>query len=126
MSSKDISALVGLPYNKVDCWKLAQMFYQLEFNIELKNYEGQVPQERWEQKSLITSCKGDFVPTDKPKYGDLIVINLHGVECHIAIFLGGVGLLLHTTKTTGSVIDRIGRWRKLIAGFYTLEKQAND
>ena len=120
---KNFSHLVGVPYKTKDCWALAQAFYSEVLGITLTNYYGDIPPERWEKKILISSCKGDFVETKKPKFGDIVTIMLFGVECHLGIYVGN-DCFLHTTDKTGSVIDRVGRWRKLISGFYTLEAKA--
>lgn len=119
---QDYGNLIGIPYAKQNCWDLTTSFYKQCFNTTLTNFCGNVPPERWEKRSLIGSCKGDFVETKNPKFGDIITIMLYGIECHIAIYIGGPHeLMLHTTKTTGSCIDRVARWRKVIVAYYTLE-----
>lgn len=70
---------------------------------------------------LIRASEKDFKKVKSPSPGDLITIKLRGVECHIAIFLGN-NLILHTSKSTGSVIDRLSRWHNMVVGYYTVEK----
>jgi len=53
----------------------------------------------------------------KPDVHALMVIRIKNIESHVGVYLGE-GLFLHTTKTTGSVIDRISRWSKMIEGYY--------
>jgi len=69
--------------------------------------------------SLIKTNVGDFVevaPKDI-KFGDLVVIRLYGIECHIGVVVSG-GLFLHSARNIGSNMDRLERYSKMIAGYY--------
>jgi cell wall-associated NlpC family hydrolase len=107
-------------YEKMDCWKLAKQFYQQVFNIELKHYfEGPVP-DRNEVKNLIYTNAQDFSKVEgEYSFGDILIISLYGIECHIAIYLGE-GRMLHTMKGSGSIIDRVNRWSRMISGAYRI------
>lgn len=113
-------SLIGIDYEKLNCWDLAEVFYERVFEIEVKHYFDEAPEDKSEIKSLIFSNIGDFTKVDSPEFGDLILINVHGIESHIAIYVGD-GMFLHTTKGTGSCLDRIERWVKTISGYYRLE-----
>lgn len=111
--------LIGVPYSTLDCWKLAQQFYLQVFGIELKHYCEGDPGDKSYVCGLIYTHQKDFVKVRAPKFGDIMTIKIMGVESHIAIYVDN-GQILHTTKTTGCVIDRLARWDKLIVGYYSL------
>lgn len=113
----DFSSLVGVPYEKSNCWETARDFYALVFGIELKHYCDQAPESRTDIQNLIFSNIGDFVEVKEMQFGDLLLIRLRGIESHIGIFVGG-GKFLHSAKGTGSAIDRLEKWKHLIVGIY--------
>jgi len=116
------SKLIGTPYSDLDCWGVAREFYRLVFGIELKRYfEGETPS-RDTTENLIFSNRGDFLEVEKPRFGDIILIKLLGIECHIAIYLDATSIL-HTQNKVGCMIDRFSRWEKRTSGFYRI---AND
>lgn len=111
--------LIGIPYDDMDCFSLAKRFYKDVLGKELKHYFDSVPEDRVKIKNLIYTNVGDFKKTDDPKFGDLILLRIKGLESHIAVNLDSARML-HTMKPTGSVIDRKSRWETLIVGYYTL------
>lgn len=115
--NKNFTSLVGIPYRKMNCWDLCVKFYQLVFGLNLQRYYESDPESRDETKSLIQSHVGDFVKVDDPQFGDLILIKMYGIESHIAIYLGN-GQMFHSSILTGSVIDRLAKWEKVITGYY--------
>jgi cell wall-associated NlpC family hydrolase len=119
-TQKDYSKLVGRPYDRVNCWDLVREFYMQQFEIELSHYyEGSDLSKRENISSLIHSNKGSFEPVESKdiEFGDLILIKVRGIESHIAVYVGN-GMMLHSSKTTGSVLDRIARWENTITGYY--------
>lgn len=113
------SKLIGTPHSEANCWEIARLFYKLEFGVELKHYfDGPTPPPEVAQNLIFTS-KGDFVRTDTPKFGDIILLRVRGLESHIAIYLSPTQIL-HSTSKTGCVIDRFDKWSKLVNGFYTI------
>lgn len=119
--NKNYASLIGIPYEKKDCWSLAVDFYRDILGIELKSYfDGPIP-ERSEVQALVFTNKGDFEQVKTPQFGDIIVIKLFGIQCHFAIYLGS-GQILHTTRKTGSVVDRFSRWSAAMIGFYRVKK----
>lgn len=110
---------IGKSYDTYNCFDLVKDFYADNFGLDIKNYfeGGEVPG-RKEVESLIISNKGDFVKiTDRPIFGDIVVIKLYGLECHIGVCIDG-NRFLHSIKNSGSVIDRLERYHRMIAGFY--------
>lgn len=123
--NKNFSHLIGVKYEKLNCWSLCREFYKSVFDIELKHYFDTVPEKRNEIKALISTHEKDFSKVRSPKFGDLLTIKMHGVESHIGVYVDN-GMFLHTTKGTGSVIDRIAKWNRMIVGYYSLNKESND
>ena len=112
----DLAKYVGIEYSEMNCWELTRLFYKDVFDIELKNIISD-PKDRKATENLIYSTKGEFKKIESPEFGDIILIKIRGIESHIAVYLGE-GLMLHTSETTGSVIDRIDRWGKTITGYF--------
>lgn len=121
---KDFSCLIGVPYVKRNCWELVRDFYKIVYDVELKHYCDSIPDSRDDIKSMIYSNVGDFEKVDKPLFGDLIIVMIRGIESHIAVYLGN-GKMLHSSKTTGSVIDRVAKWERTISGYYRHRKSAS-
>lgn len=111
------SKLVGVPYSELDCWGVVREFYRLVMGIGLRHYYDHVPNDDRVAEGLVFSHRGDFKEVDKPEFGDIILIKLHGIECHIGVYLGE-GKLLHTMRGSGCVIDNVARWKKMISGYY--------
>ncbi len=113
----DLRKYIGRGYETYDCLALVKEFYKDFFNIEVKNYyEGANPTAK-EAEILISSNKGDFEKVEDPKFGDIVVIKLYGIECHIGVVVGDTKFL-HSAKNIGSNIDRLSRYARLIVGYY--------
>lgn len=109
---------VGRPYDKYNCFDLVKEFYMDHFQLDIKNYfEGGPVPDRREVESLIVSNKGDFVKVDKPAFGDIVVLKLYGLECHIGVCID-TSRFLHSAKKIGSTLDRLERYGNMVAGFY--------
>lgn len=109
--------LIGTPYEVLDCWGVAREFYRIVFNVDLKQYYEVIPETRDIAKGIVYDSMKDFIEVEDRRFGDLVLIRLYGVESHIAVYLGE-GNILHTSKHSGCLIERIARWEKLIVGFY--------
>lgn len=121
----ELRKYVGRDYESYNCLDLVKEFYRDYFGLELKNYfEGDVP-DRKEVQSLIVTNKGDFVEVETPEFGDIVIIKLYGLECHIGVCLN-TRQFLHSAKGIGSNIDRLERYSKMIAGFYRHRECVND
>ena len=113
----DISFLIGIPYEKMDCWGLAREFYKQMYGVELKHYFKDMPEDRKGKRDLIYTNKGDFVEVDMPKFGDLIVFAIRGIESHIGIYIDAT-YFLHSSRGIGSVLEKLERWQTHITGYY--------
>ena len=119
----DLAKYVGRPYENFNCLDLVKEFYLDVFNIKVDNYyDGPVPSPS-EVQTLIASNKGEFVQVEMADvtFGDIVVIRLRGMDCHIGVFIEG-GKFIHSAKTTGSNIDRLSRYRNMISGYYRHRK----
>lgn len=113
----DLRKYIGKSYEKYNCLDLVKEFYLEFFNLEVKNYyEGEVPDRR-EVQSLINTNRGDFIQVDKELFGDLVLIRLYGLECHLGVYLGR-GQFLHSIRGTGSGIERVSKYKHMLAGYY--------
>ena len=108
--------LIGTPYEELDCWGVVREFYR-HHDINLKEYYEDAPNNTEISAGLIAKYRTDFDEVKEPRYGDIILINLLGLPSHIAVFLGE-GLILHTKKGTGCMIDRLHRWEKQVVSYY--------
>lgn len=118
MEEYDLRKYLGRSYETYNCLDLVKEFYKDFFNLEVKNYyEGSVPDRR-QVESLIITNRGDFQKVEgPPKFGDLVVIKLYGIECHLGVVIKGTKFI-HSAKNIGSNIDRLERYHKIIAGYY--------
>jgi len=116
----DLRKYIGRSYETYNCLDLVKEFYKDFFGLEVKNYfEGAVP-DRDSVNTLINTNRGDFVEIkDKReiKFGDIVVIRLYGLECHLGVVVQGTKFL-HSAKNIGSNMDRLERYDRLIAGYY--------
>lgn len=116
----DLKKYIGRSYDTYNCLDLVKEFYKDFFGLEVKNYfDGLVP-DRKEVSSLIETNRGDFVEIKSKrdiKFGDIVVIRLYGLECHLGVVIAGTKFL-HSAKNIGSNIDRLERYERLIAGYY--------
>lgn len=109
---------IGRDYASYNCFDLVKEFYKDHFDLDLKNYwEGGPVPSRDEVESLIVTNKGSFIPVSTPQFGDIVVVKLHGLECHMGVYTEG-GKFLHSARNIGSLLDRVERYQHLIAGYY--------
>jgi len=112
-----IKKYLGKPYETTNCWELAREFYLGEFNLEIKQYYlGAAPTDK-EVESLVRTNKGDFSKVEEPQFGDLVLIKLKGVECHLGVYVQK-DTFLHSIKGAGSVLDKVEKYKHLIVGYY--------
>jgi cell wall-associated NlpC family hydrolase len=110
---------VGIPYKELDCWGLVKKFYAEEYKIILKSYYDKPPMDKDISKDIAYSGMADFTQVEFPMHGDIVLIKILGVPCHVGVYLEG-NKLLHTREKSGSVIDRFNKWSKMVEGYYRL------
>lgn len=120
---EQIKKLVGREYSELNCWDLVVQFYRNVMGEELRHlYDGRDLGRR-ENEKLIWANKGEFDRVVCPQFGDLVVFKLHGFETHIGVYLQDTKFI-HSTKTMGSCIDSVDRWKPYIVGFFRLKQKA--
>lgn len=124
MNTSALKTLIGIPHSQMHCWDLTKEFYRKVLGVELKHV-AEDPKGAAERQNLIWTSVGDFQRVSEPRYGDIILIKVKGLESHIAVYLDD-GLMLHTTESTGSVIDRTHKWARTFVGFYRPKELIND
>lgn len=118
----DYSSLIGLEYEKCNCWEAVRRFYALVFGVNLKRYfDGPVPS-REDRKALIFSNVGDFERVETPKFGDIATVCFNGIETHIVVILED-DRIFHSLEGVGTCIERFSRWKSRVSGFYRLKGQ---
>lgn len=110
-------SIIGLPYSSFDCYDIVKIFYDLVFDIELSGYSYDNPLDKDNMEFLIASQKSKFNQVSKPEFGDIILLKVQGVPCHLGIYLWKTKFI-HTTVETGSIIDDTHYWKNKIEGFY--------
>lgn len=114
----DLKKYIGKQYEKYNCFDLVKEYYIDHFDLDLRNYyEGQGVPPRRTVQSLVISNKGDFVRVTEPQSGDIVVINLFGMECHIGIYIHPKKIL-HSMRVVGSSLEGLERYKRMIAGYY--------
>lgn len=118
----DFSKLIGTPYETLDCWGIVREFYKIVYGLELKQYYGEIPETRDMARNIVYASMKDFeeIKTGK-QFGDILLIKLFGIESHIAVYLGN-GTMLHTSKHSGCLIEKMTRWEKLVVGIYRVKQ----
>jgi hypothetical protein len=110
--------LIGKSHDEYNCWEIVKEFYKVCFDCELKQYYEVAPKDKEHRGDIIASNMGDiFKVDDSPRFGDIIIIKVMDIPCHIAVYLGR-GRMLHSTASKGCVIEKVSRHDKVIEGFY--------
>lgn len=100
---------LAIQYSIMNCYQLVRHFYRNEFGIELINMDNIKDDDTRTIHKEIMKQSINFVMTQTPKYGTLVLMNTednHLVINHIGIYIGG-GKVLHTSRKTGAVISKI-------------------
>ncbi len=109
---------VGRPYESYHCFDLVKEFYLDHYEIDLRNfYDGKDIPDKETVSTLIVSNKGNFIESEVPEFGDIVVIKLFGIESHIGVCIGG-GRFIHSRKGSGSSIESLSRYKKLVSGYF--------
>ena len=114
-----LNNLVGIPYSKLDCWELVKKFYEEVFNIDMSVYNEDCRDtlNPAETSRYMEMHKLDFLKVEKPDFGDILLLKVQGLNAHLGVFLGN-GTFIHTTDKTGSVIEKVSRWKYRLEGYY--------
>lgn len=127
MRDRTYIQLIGIPYEEMNCWDLVVRFYKEYLNIELRHYCDGTPSNRDSIQNLIYANVGEFEEVKGPKkLGDIILFKVRGIISHIGVLIDN-SYFLHSIKGTGSALERINKWEKLVVGYYRIEsRDKND
>lgn len=117
ISGASLRDLIGLPYEAFDCYDLVKMFYRKFMSVELEDLLYRDTKDLHEMTQVVTIGKGSFVSVEEPEYGDVVLLRVWGMPAHVGIYLSSTELL-HTQEKSGSVIERLSKWKKRIEGYY--------
>lgn len=112
---------IGLPYDCFDCYDLVKLFYLKIFQISLLTEHYDDPLNRKKMSFLIASHKHKFIQVPNPKFGDIILLKVQGLPCHLGIYLWD-DRIMHTTVKTGCIVDMLDQWKGRIEGYYRYDK----
>lgn len=115
---KGILGYVGRDYEKCNCFDLVKEFYKNELGVDLTNYwESESIPSRLDRQTLITASKGNFEKVEVPKFGDIIVVNLYGMACHLGVYIDHK-IILHSLRKIGSCLEPTNKYARMIEGYY--------
>lgn len=103
-------ALVGTPYEEINCWQLVQRCFRMR-DVEL-------PDNPWESIGMWTE-----VDRSTLQEGDVLVFTTkYKLTTHVGVAIDGYGHFLHSVEGHGVVRDSIehDRWSRRLAGVMRL------
>lgn len=111
----------GRSWDGADCWGLVQICYEEFFNIDLPKFFGiEFDSAKYTSKIVMSELpKNGFEKVDKPKFGDLTLINLNNCPVHIGFMLNDQEII-HTSNGNGVILSDINdsKYSKRIYGYY--------
>lgn len=121
-----IASFVGVPFLKggrdpkvgLDCYGLCKVIGE-RMGLELPDYVS--PEEREDTDKMVCSEKSRFVRLDQAEPFCFVVFTIRPpYESHMGVVLEDRKRFIHTSKTTGCVIEKLDSpfWEKRIRGFY--------
>ena len=127
---------VGIPYKNngrdltgIDCWGLARLVYNKEFNISLpsfvSDYDGD---DRQRISELIAQYKEGWENvSETPQSGDIVLFRMMGFESHIGI-VTEYPYFLHAKEGADSAIERVDstNWEKRLIGIFRYKEAAKN
>jgi len=119
---------IGIPYkdkgrdfNGCDCWGIVQLIFKYELNIILPSYTENYASvaELKEIELLIKDQIVNWMPIDKVKPFDIVIMNIMGSPVHTGLIINKTQMI-HTLPGHNSVCNKYDdpRWKKRIQGFY--------
>jgi cell wall-associated NlpC family hydrolase len=126
---RDLTRYIGIPYMDkgadpavgLDCWQLVRHFYAQEFGRTLPDYMSFYTSslDLRSVSAAMMRASSEWRRVEHAEFGDLLVFRITSGPWHTAVVLGD-GLMLHTDKGHGSVIEPSNgmRWRHRLYGVY--------
>lgn len=122
----NLSNYIGIPFEQLDCYALTRLFYRQEFGIELEDFG--LTCEKESEKGFFSKVAINYkeycakwIEVDKPCLGDVIALKwnlaMPNFVTHFAIAVSSERMI-HTSYKTGSILDNISRYTRVIGGVY--------
>lgn len=108
---------IGVPYYKFDCYDIVKLFYHKVFGISLQEYFYPDPLDKKNMEFLIASQKSKFRKVPKPEFGDIVLLRVQGLPCHLGVCVSDKKIV-HTTVKTGCIIEPLANWKNKVEGYY--------
>ncbi len=113
------SKYAGTPYKDMDCWQLVSVFYKEVLGVDLPNLYSFItrPTNDIDANKIVNETISNYTKVEVPRFGDVMLINIKKLPCHVAVYLDRT-LLIHSTRDQGVCVDKIFRWQKRTQGYY--------
>lgn len=102
----DLRPYIGVPFEDANCYELFRRMHRDLHDIDLPDqpYRSAAPRESAFNASLMTKEAVNWipVPAGRERFGDAVLIYIHGWACHIG-FVIGRGFMIHAQQKTFSL-----------------------
>lgn len=116
---------VGIPYklsgrdrDGLDCWGLVRLIHKEQFGNDLPSFSDH-DHSHEKIREIMAEQRENWVSTDTPKIGDVILFRVLGSPSHVGLYIGDQSFI-HAKQGINSAIERYDSvyWRNRIVGFY--------
>jgi len=116
---------VGIPYklsgrdrDGLDCWGLVRLIHKEQFGNDLPSFSDH-DHSHEKIREIMAEQRENWVSTDTPKIGDVILFRVMGAPSHVGLYIGDQSFI-HAKQGINSAIERYDSvyWRNRIVGFY--------
>src|SRR5690625_1838443 len=110
----------GRSFSGSDCWGVVFLYYKHEKGIELPLLSDyQTTRDADGISKIIEGEKPDWIRTDEPMEGDVVVFRIGGKPTHVGIY-AGKRRFIHAIKGADSCMESLKTplWKNRLEGFY--------
>lgn len=118
---------IGIPYKDkgrdetgVDCWGLARLIYENEYNIKLPSLSSEyINGDTVSISELFAQYSEGWEKLDTAKEGDLVLFRVLGIESHVGVMISSTHFI-HARENQTVVIESItsSMWEHRVLGYY--------
>jgi hypothetical protein len=115
----------GRDFNGIDCWGLARLVYQEQYNITLPSFSSEYEgSDTLRMQELIAQYKEGWEQIPEPIEGALVLFRVLGSETHIGIAVSPTHFL-HARDGHDSAIESLEStgWKNRIVGYFKYSKK---